>query len=358
MLRFAPMLALSLAFVIARPSFASAPTHRAAPNTPESQARRDSAAAPGPWRTSGTLSLTATQSGYSTNWHGGDRGSWVYVSRIDGAAERQVNQRFNTLTTLTLAYGQTSRQQTDPGDPSRLVWEPPATTDDQVTLETVARFALRWINEPYVAYRVDSQFFDASEPNGKLPLNPVGMKLSTGLARLLAARDELEIITRAGVGARYAIGRNYTLPPPSQATERYEKVDTGFEWVTTAVVPILSGRGRYRGRLGVFRAFTDSQAGALKRYDAIAAEIDPGHQPVADYWKSPDVNFENVFSAEITHYLGVEFSTQWVYNKLYPDVDVDPRLEPDVLVPMVEGNVRRAGQFRESLALTLSLRAF
>jgi hypothetical protein len=359
MRRLPTIFALPLVMAISSPLLAAEPTHKSAPEAPEPLPERaDSLNASGPWRLEGTLSLTATQSGYSANWHGGDHGSWVWVSRFDGTAERQVNRHFNTLTNLTLAYGQASRQQDDPNDPSRLVWEVPAATDDQITLETVARFAFGRFTQPYVAYRTDTQFFDASEPNGKLPFNPVGMKLSTGLAKVLAAGGELEVITRAGVGVRLAVGRGFTELPPSRSTERFEKTDTGLEWVTTAVVPMFSGRGRYRGRLGVFFTLTDSQADALRRYDAIAASVDPAHQPVADYWRSPDVNLENVFSAGITRYLGVEFTTQWIYNKLYPEVDVDPRLDPEVLIPQVESNVHRAGWFREALAVTLSYRAF
>jgi hypothetical protein len=351
--------ALLVAVTAAAAPAAAQFTKDSAPEAPKPKdAKADTVNAPGPWKFNGTVAITATQSSYSTNWQGGDRGSWTWVSRFDGAAERQVSRTFNTLNSLVLAYGQTSRQQLDPADPAQRVWEPPVKSTDQITFETVGRFTLSSFADPYFAYRLDSQFLDQSEPNGNLTFNPVRMKLSAGLAKVLMKDDDHEIITRFGLGARATFGSMFTELAPSQTTASYHNNDAGLEWVTTATLPMLSKRARYKGRLGLFQAFSYSQSGALEDYDVIAAAADPAHRPIADYWKTLDVNFENVFSAKITANLGVELTAQLIYDKFDSAVNVDTTLDPAVLIPSVEANVRRAGQFRESLALALSYRLF
>ncbi len=351
--------AVLVAAVVAASPAAAQFTKESAPDAPKPKdAKADTSTTPGPWKFTGTVALTATQSSYSGNWQGGDRGSWTWVSRFDGAADKQVSRAFNTHNTLVLAYGQTSRQQLDPNDPSQRVWEPPVKSTDQIAFESVGRFTLNTFADPYFALRIDTQFLDQSEPNGNLELNPVRMKLSAGLAKVLVKDADREVITRFGLGARTTFGRSFVELPPSQKTTSFNNNDAGLEWVSTATLPLLSKRVLYKGRLGLFQAFTYSQANALKDYDTIAATADPNHRPIADYWKTLDVNFENVFSAKITANLGVDLTAQLIYDKFDSAANVDNTLDPAVLIPQVESNVRRAGQFRETLALALSYRLF
>ena len=334
-------------------------TPDAAPEAPKPKAAKaDSANAPGPWKFTGVATLNLSQSAYSSNWNGGDQGNWVWVSRFDGAAERQLSRHFNTLNTLVLAYGQTGRQQIDPADPRQRVWEAPSKTSDQITFESVGRFTYQAFADPYFAFRLDTQFLDQSQPNGSLTLNPLRLKLSAGLAKVLLHDADRDVITRFGLGARTTMGRVYTEVRPSIATASYTNDDAGLEWVTTATLPLLSKRVLYKGRLGLFQAFVYSQANALKDYDVIAAAADNTHRPIADDWKATDLNFENTFSAKITANLGVELTAQLFYNKYDSSGNVDTKLLPAVLIPQVERNVRRAGQLRETFAIALAYRLF
>jgi hypothetical protein len=278
------------------------------------------------------------------------------VARFDGRAERQVDPSFNTLTTLVLAYGQTGRQQVDAA--GQRVWDTPDKTTDQVELESVARFTLGRSADPYGALRMDTQFLDQSQPNGTLSLTPIRVKLSAGLARVLAKDAEREVITRFGFGGRLTTGTVFSEAPPSTKTEGFTNTDAGFEWVTTANVPLFAKRVVYKGTLGFFQPIAYSQSGALEEYDVIAAGVDPGHEPIADYWKTTDINFENDFTAKITENLGVELMAQIVYNKFDSTGNVDPSQPTDVLIPQTQRNVRLAGQFRQTLALSLSYRLF
>jgi Protein of unknown function (DUF3078) len=312
----------------------------------------------GPWKFQGTAKLNLSQSAYSSNWMGGDQGNWVWVARFDGRAERQASSSFNTLNTLVLAYGQTGRQQADAADPSQRVWDTPDKTTDQIEFESVARFTLGAFADPYGALRMDTQFLDQSQPNGSLTLTPVRIKLSAGLARVLVKDADREIITRFGFGGRVTAGNVFSEAPPSTRTQSYSNTDAGLEWVTTAHTPLLGKKVMYKGTLGFFQPVTYSQSSALEDYDAIAAGLDPGHEPIADYWKTTDINFENTFTAKITENFGVELMAQLVYNKFDSTGNVDTSLPTDVLIPQTQRNVRLAGQFRQTLALSLSYRLF
>jgi hypothetical protein len=121
---------------------------------------------------------------------------------------------------------------------------------------------------------------------------------------------------------------------------------------------MLSKRVLYKGTLSFFQPFLYSQANALESYDDIAAGVDPGHQPIADYWKTTDINFENDFVAKITENLGVELMAQVIYNKFDSTGNVDVSQPTAVLIPQTQRNVRLGGQFRQTLALSLSYRLF
>lgn len=38
----------------------------------------------------------------------------------------------------------------------------------------------------------------------------------------------------------------------------------------------------------------------LEEFDRIAIAADPAREAIADYWKSPDVNFQNTFTSSMT----------------------------------------------------------
>lgn len=310
------------------------------------------------WVTKGVVGLTLTQSAYSANWNGGDRGSWVWVARFDASAERAFGPRFHLANTLSLSYGQTSQQQEDPADPTRRVWDPPSKTNDRIAFESVGRFTLSAPVDPYASLRSESQFLDQSQPNGNLSLNPVRTTLSAGVARVFVKRDDREVIGRLGVGGRIAVGRDYTALPPSTSTASYRNGDAGLEWVTTASGPIVPDRLRFQGRLGVFQPLWYSDTDALERYDEVAAAAQPGHRAIASYWRTPDVDLEGTFTARITALLGVELSARLVYDRFDTSGRLDTAQDPAVLLPQVERRVRRAGQLRQNLAIALTQRLF
>ena len=313
--------------------------------------------APGPWSFKTTLGLNLSQSAFSGNWYGGDKGSIVWVLGSTSTAERQFSKRFNHSNSLALAYGQTTRQVADPGSPGALVWDTPDKTTDQVLFESVGRFTLESAVDPYFALRAESQFQDQSNPVGSLVWNPIKLKESAGLARVLEKTEDRETITRVGFGLRQTFGRSF-VDPVTKATASFSSNDGGFEWQTTTTRSMLEKKVLYKGQLLVFQPLFFSNASALDEFDAAAVAADPGREAVADFWKVTDIEFQNQFSASITKSIGVSLIAQFRYDKFDSAANVD-RAQPLLTrAAEIDRNVRKAGQFKEVLALALTYRLF
>jgi len=321
------------------------------------RAQDSTAAAPGPWKFASTLGLTVTQSSFSTNWAGGDKGSIVWVLNGDLHAERQVSDRYNISNVLQVAYGQTSRQEIDPADPSRRAWTAPDKTTDQVAFESASRWTLHSIVDPYFAIRAETQFSDQSNPLGAIPWNPVKLKESLGAARVLFKGEDREAISRLGFGFRQTLARSI-VDPVTLARESFTSNDGGVEWNTTATYPLLDKKVLFQGTLLVFKPLFYSRSGALESFDAAAIAAHPGREPVATFWKATDVNFLSTFTAGITRHLSVALLVQLVYDKFDAAANVNNALPLSVLIPEIDKNIRKAGQFKETLAIGLTYQLF
>lgn len=318
---------------------------------------------PGPWKFGTNVGLNLSQSAFSTNWAGGDRGSLVWVLNSQSSAERQYSKSFNWSNTLNLAYGQTAQQV--PGtSASQLKWDSPDKTTDAIALQSVGRWTLGGLIDPYVAFGAESQFQDQSDPRGKLSLNPIKLKESAGIARLLFKTDDSEGISRLGFGFRQTMAKTFT-DALGENTQSFTTNDGGIEWQTDVKKPLLEKKVLYKGTLLVYQPVFYSKSSALETVDAALVGAFPGRESIADFWKATDINFNNNFSAQITKSIGVNLAVQWVYDKFDAAALVDPALAAssdlavrDAYVAQIDKNVRKAGQFKEVLALALTYRLF
>jgi hypothetical protein len=121
---------------------------------------------------------------------------------------------------------------------------------------------------------------------------------------------------------------------------------------------VLNKRVIYKGGLLVYLPVFYSKSGALKQYDADALAGDATHTAVANYWKTPDVDFTNLFTAQITKSFNVNLAVQFVYDKFDQAMNVDNSLPLAQREDIVNRGIRRAGQFREVLALGLTYSLF
>jgi len=318
--------------------------------------------APGPWKFGQTLGLNLAQSAFSSNWSGGDQGSFTWVLTSQSAARRQFSEKFNWANQLKLAFGQTSKQ--NHATNGELVWDSPDKTTDQLFLESLGRWTTGGAVDPYVALTAESQFWDESDPRGKITFNPVKIKESAGISRVLYKTEDAGALTRLGAAYRQIYSRAFT-DPLGQDIRSFTNNDGGIEWQTDMKQPMLGKKVLYKGSLLVYQTLTYSESDNLKNVDAILIAAYPGRTSIADFWKAPDVNFQNTFTAEITKSLNVNLDVQWVYDKYDVAALVDPALASspdqavrDAYVLQLDKNVRKAGQFREVMAIGLTYRMF
>ena len=312
---------------------------------------------PGPWQYGATAALNLSQSAYSSNWKGGDRGSINWVMQGDVEAQRQMSHWFNFSNLLQLSYGQTAKQVDDPADPNRIVFDRPEKTTDLILLESTGRFTLDTWVDPFLGLRVESQFSDQTDPRGDLLFNPVRFTQTAGVARVLIKEDSREWITRVGFSVRETFGRAFA-DSLGASTTSSTSIDGGIEWLSTVDQPLLGKRVLYKGRLLVFVPLFFDQSGDLEDFDRLALAAMPGREEIAGFWKAPNVNFQNTFTAPITKNLNVNLFVQWVYLKFDQSIDVDTGKPIAELIPIVDAGIRKAGQLKQTLAIGLTYTLF
>jgi hypothetical protein len=263
-----------------------------------------------------TLDLTfnVTQSSYSENWAGGEQGNATWIAQANGIFEKQFSPRFNSKTTIKLAFGQTHTQYEDKNTEtgvSTYKWAKPVKSTDKIDIESVGRFTFGWFVDPYAAVRFESQFLDASVEHHKRYLNPKLVTLSSGFARKIWHRPEKdELISRLGLAIRELISED--IPDPDvDKTETNTATDGGFESVTDFSI-IFSERVGLLSKLSLFKALFNSRKDDLKGL------------PEEDYWKAVDVNLENTLTVSVAKYLQVSLYTQLQYDK---EIDLGGRFK-------------------------------
>jgi hypothetical protein len=306
---------------------------------------------PGPWKYRTQFGFNFTQSSYSSNWRGGDTGQFTWVATLDAGAERQFSQKFNLKNVLKVAYGQTGEQIS--GDQ----WDTPSKSTDQFLFESLGRFSLGGFVDPYAAINFETQFLDETNPYKALTFNPIKLKESAGIARVWAKDEDREFTSRLGLAVRQTFAGT-VVDTLTLAVARSTANDGGAEFVSTMTWPMWEKKLVYKGRLTVYQTLLYSNSDALEEYDALIAAGDPTHEAVADFWQATDVDFENTFTTAITKYLNVNLTIQFVYDKFDVAANVDTSLPQDVLQFEVQKNTRKAGQFRQVLAIGLTYTLF
>lgn len=259
-----------------------------------------------PWTLSADVNLTATQSAYSDNWVGGEAGALSWTFNSNWLAEKQLNSKLHTRNTLKLLFGQTHNQDVETKD-----WAKPAKSTDLIDLESVLRFTLGGIVDPYAGFRIESIFFDQRDPELDRYVNPIKFTESVGIAKVFIKEEKRELLTRLGTGIRQFLDRDrYDIVTDTR--ENYTSNDAGFIFDAEFKTPLAEEKITYQSKLTVYQAFYYSERDALAGL------------PEADYWKAPDVNWENIFTAGITEHLMVNLYIQLRYDK---EIDLAGRLK-------------------------------
>jgi len=185
---------------------------------------------PGKWYPSLEGGIQLTQSSYSDNWSGGDKGSMVWAAIVQGQLENQLRPWVNSRSVLKLAFGQTHQQRANAS--GKRHWEQPDKSSDLIDFETIARFTLGGFVDPFLGFRLESQFLDATDPLGReIAFNPVKYKESAGVARQILRTENRDLLSRFGFTFRQS-SRKYFIEATSDRKRSDTTNDGGLEWTT------------------------------------------------------------------------------------------------------------------------------
>lgn len=307
----------------------------------------------GKWYPSLEAGITMTQSSYSDNWRGGDKGSVVWTALAQGGLENQLHPKANWNNSLKLAFGQTHQQQERVGTHNRY-WSSPIKSTDLLDFESLVRFTLGGYVDPFFGVRAESQFLDAADADGRvLKFNPWRFKESAGIARKWVDEKDRNYQSRLGFTFRQGLRRYHANPAPDQTTKSEMTNDGGFEFVTDAKTSVLSKRVAWTSKLTLYQPVFYSGKATLQ---------DAGLPTLAAYAMKLDADFENLFTSQITKILSVQLYTRWLYDQF--DNSVKPVFKDLNDPAVVEGEgrvlrnaaVRKAGQFKQTLGIGLTYR--
>lgn len=247
------------------------------------------------WKKSLIIDITATQTAYSDSWEGGETGAASWVGNLNGKTEKQLSPDFSFASTLKLSFGQTLTQDSDKN------WSKPRKSTDLIDWENVGRFTLNSYVDPFVAFRLETQFLDASVEAKKRYLTPLRLTESAGISKKLYEKENSQIISRLGLAVRQILKK--TIVDSTNLTiEDSTLTDGGIESVTDVTLS-LNERLKYTGKLTLFKALFYSEKDNVKETE------------FEDHWKAIDVNWENIVNASISKIITVNFYTQFLYDK-------------------------------------------
>ncbi len=249
------------------------------------------------WKRSLVVDLTTTQTGYSDSWVGGEAGSFNWVLNMNSSAEKQLSERFDFKSSLKVSFGQTKTQ-----DAETKEWSPAVKSTDLIDFENVGKFTLGGYFDPYVAFRVETQFYDGQVESMKQYFSPLKLTESAGIARVFFKKDKETLSSRLGVGLRQIMKSVVVTDVEEFFVLDTTLTDGGLESVTDAVFK-LSERMTFTGKLTLYKALFFSESDAVKGLES------------EDYWKAVDVNWENIISAQVSKIITVNLYTQLLYDK-------------------------------------------
>ena len=313
----------------------------------------------GKWYPTLETGLNLLQSSYSDNWAGGDKGSINWSWLLNGTLDRRFNETLDWGTTLKLAFGQTHTQERRTG--GDLYWEKPEKTTDMIDLESIMRFTLGGYVDPYASARFNSQFQDESDPAGRaIKLNPLIFSEAAGIARQYIEEENRSLLVRLGFAMRQSSRKFFTDPAPVEDTTSESTTDGGIELISDYKDLILNDRVTWTSRLAFYQPLFFSGKSNLDDLSAAQLTAAGLDEDIAGYTTAVDVDWENIFTSQITKAISVSFYLRWIYDKY--DNSVKPVLNdsgdaltnPDVVAQAV----RKSGQFKQTMTIGVTYRFF
>jgi hypothetical protein len=254
------------------------------------------AAATAPWQIDLDANVTLTQNAYSESWIGSEKGAISWASKLNFVAEKQVSPIFLHRNTLKLAFGQTKAQKEDKS------WGDLVKSTDLIDFETLQRLTLDGWVEPFLAVRLISQFVDGTDTTQDHYFNPVNLFESFGVSRGLVANDAAKWNARFGGAVNQYINR-YTVDATHAGPYSKTVNSAGLELVTELKAKAKNGLLDLSSLLTLYEALVSSQAEKTE------------NTPQKNFWRYPDINWENILSVNLTKYIMINFTAQLLYDR-------------------------------------------
>lgn len=268
------------------------------------------------WNKEGDISLTMNQNSYSDNWAGGEKGSISWVFNANFLAEKQLTKKVHNKNTLKLAFGQTHNQMLDENDEK--YWAKPDKSTDLIDFESLFRFTLDSVVDPYASFNLDSQFLDESGEETKI-FNPMQLTEAFGVAKVFIKDDTQELSTRLGGAFK-------------QYMNSYEDIDNtndgGVEFVAEYRKPFAEKRIKYSTNLNLYKPMFFSEADAYE---------DRGME---DTWKQVRMDWQHDVDVSLTKLVSLKLYMQLLCNEMVSEMIIDEV------------------QFKETLGLGLNYKLF
>ena len=254
------------------------------------------------WKIKSNAVLSVNQNSYSDNWEGGESGNVSWVFNLNSSAEKQLSSSVHNSNTLKLSFGQTHSQ-----DEETKNWKKPVKSTDEIELESILKFTLGTYVDPFVSLKYESMFLDESQPEETRLFNPATFTETAGISKTFIKSKKNELSGRLGAASRQFINRDVMTGPDKKETK--SRVDLGISFVTEYRT-VISKVASFTSKLTLYQAFYNSKSEDWEDNDG-----DEYLGDRADYWKTADLDWENILSANIAKYLTVNLTAQLVYDK-------------------------------------------
>lgn len=250
-----------------------------------------------PWQATLDANLMATQNAYSNSWTGGEAGALSWATNWNFVGQRQFNAKWHSKNSIKLAFGQTHSQEQESKR-----WMKPVKSTDLIDFESMWRMTLGLFVDPFAAVRLESQFLDASQADNSRYGNPLKFTESLGAAKSLFKEKDRELTFRLGAAFHQETNKRVIIDLAGTKKD-FTSSNGGAEFVTDYKTPVGSDKISYTGKLTVYKAVFNSNNSELAGL------------PNENYWKAPDVSWENGLVANISKYLMVNLYLQMLYDK-------------------------------------------
>ncbi|OGJ85664.1 MAG: hypothetical protein A2268_16825 [Candidatus Raymondbacteria bacterium RifOxyA12_full_50_37] len=250
-----------------------------------------------PWKLDINANVTTTINSYSDSWIGGEAGSFTWGSQFIGIAERQLQNKLNTKTTLKLQFGQTKVQNN-----TTKRWGAPEKSTDLIDAEELLRYTTGAWFDPFASARVISQFQDNRDALIVRYVNPLDITEALGVSRTLRKNDIMDWSTRIGVAARQLVDRKHLDPANGKRTTDVTN-DGGLELSMNLKAENAQKWLKFLSSLTLYEALLSSKAEEAQGTVA------------ADYWRYPHLKWENSLSLSLAKYIMLNVSAYAFYDR-------------------------------------------